>query len=451
MRNAQVKCLWASLFYMVAAITSVSATAQPVQSDQGNSSTMAKTADTLAVEPIPGQLSNSRVLTEVLQKLPLRAGESFNILQLGDSHTAGRMFTGAWRSLWQAKFGAAGRGLMAAGKPYDGYLTHGVTTGQSKGWRTSGIFGRHYQKDNPRVGLSGFTITANRAGETASLVAEQPDFFFDRFVLCGLTGPDMGSVEVTLGAQTQKFSFLAPTSAAACFAMDASAPVASALVKTLSDRQVSLTSWTSQRRAGGVMLSNLGVVGASFSHLTRADDSVVSSELQQLRPDLLVVAFGTNEGFARQANLGEIERGLIAGVERLRHLLGYDVPVLLLGPPDVLQRQQVASTAEDIGAQPSVCAPGWVVPENVTRVRDMQRAVAQRAGFAFWDWQAAMGGACASALWTEQSLQMQDHIHLTARGAVLLGEALARDLDQARITMLQRGEAGTAQPQSKPR
>lgn len=389
--------------------------------------------DMAVPRPIAGQLSNGAALMDFLQRLPPRAGDALSIVQIGDSHTAGRMFTGGWRSAWQAQYGAGGRGLMAVGKPYAGYLTLGVTTAQSKGWRTASLFGKTYQPEGPAIGLSGFTLTSVSAGETAEISADAPEFHFDRFSLCGLSGPDQGDVRILMGSEVRQLSFAAPASGVACFDVDAPQLVSSVRVESLDTKPVSLTSWSTHRRQGGITLSNLGVVGAQLAHFARNDDRVVAAELQHLRPDLLVVAYGTNEGFAKTLDLAAAEAILIAQVARLRRLLGYNVPVLLLGPPDVLRAAPVAklTTAPDAMTVPA-CANGGQVPENVTRMRDMQRNVAQNQGWAFWDWQGAMGGPCASEQWVAAGLQMKDHIHLTASGGQILGKALADDLDRAK-------------------
>ena len=63
--------------------------------------------------PVRGQLSNAAAIGSFLDQLAYPSGKSLNILQIGDSHTAGRKFTGAWRSAWQARYGSGGRGIMA--------------------------------------------------------------------------------------------------------------------------------------------------------------------------------------------------------------------------------------------------------------------------------------------------------------------------------------------------
>ena len=321
---------------------------------------------------------------------------------------------------------------MAIGSPYRGYLTLGVTTSQSSGWRTTDLFGNNASGDRPPLGLSGFTLTASSPRETASLTADTPELMFDKFFLCGLTGPSMGDVSVKLGSTEHHLSFSSEQAGAACFEVQAPSLVQSVIVETLAARPVSLTSWMTQRSTGGVILSNLGVVGARFEHFARTDDKVVEAELRQLKPDLLVVAYGTNEGFLRELDLAKVKSIIITQIARVRSLLGYDVPILLLGPPDVLKSKSRVSPADGLALIDFSCTNGMRMPENVSRVRLLQKDLANQAGFAFWDWQGAMGGPCSSVRWVANSMQMKDHVHLTATGGSLLGKALADDLERAK-------------------
>jgi hypothetical protein len=51
------------------------------------------------------------------------------------------------------------------------------------------LFDNGASGDRLPLGLSGFTLTANSPFETASLTADTPELMFDKFYLCGLTGP----------------------------------------------------------------------------------------------------------------------------------------------------------------------------------------------------------------------------------------------------------------------
>lgn len=387
------------------------------------------------IRPAQGQLRNPAAIASFLVKLPFATGSvpPLSIVQIGDSHTAGDMLTNGWRQRWQAEYGAGGRGAQAVGRPYPGYLSWGVTARQSPDWSVNALFGRQRTGDTPLLGMAGFTQTAQHAGASLSLSADSVAFQFDHFSLCGLTGPDKGVVHVAMSGTERDWSFAAATPGAACFDLTTPLPVPSVSLTTVDDRPVSLTSWESRHQAGGITLANLGVVGARLLHFTRNDDKVLGVELRHAHPDLVVIAFGTNEGFDPGLKLDEAETTMRSQIARIRSLLGRNVPILLLGPPDA------ASTRPDVAlpgmSDTATCSNGWMVPGNLARIKAMQIRLAQEMNLAFWDWQGAMGGRCTTMGWVEQGLQRGDHVHFTAEGGKRLGEALAADLDRARLDL----------------
>jgi len=137
-------------------------------------------------------LCNSEAIAPFLARLRAarpNAGAPVHIIQIGDSHTAGDNITQGWRSRLQAAHGNGGRGVLAAGKPYQGYITWGVTASQSAGWRVNATFGSRYQDGGAPLGISGFTQTVSAAGETVGVTADSPDQNFDRVILCAIAQP----------------------------------------------------------------------------------------------------------------------------------------------------------------------------------------------------------------------------------------------------------------------
>ena len=361
----------------------------------------------LALLACSAVLCNAGALAPVFERLD--AGAPVHILQIGDSHTAGDAITGAWRVRLQARYGFGGRGALAAGRPYAGYRTRGVTASQSGGWSVNAAFGPRYQAHGPWIGLSGFTQTAHSAGETLAIAADTPDQAFDRIIVCAAGREGDGTILLRIGDAEERWTPVEP----ACRTMDSEAPVMSAGIATADDREVSIASFATFRRGGGVTLSNLGVVGAHGGHLARGDDALVQAELAAWRPGLIVLAFGTNEGFSGSLTPDAYEASLRAQIARIRALAGEAVPILLLGPPDAAARRS---------GEP--CGGGWAVPRLLGAVRERQRVVARDLGLAFWDWAAAMGGRCASSVWVRDGLMRPDHVHFTQEGAARIAEML---------------------------
>jgi lysophospholipase L1-like esterase len=381
--------------------------------------------------PVPGQLSNARVLAPFLAQLAagtkVAAPKVLSILQIGDSHTAGDMVSQGLRQALQIRLGQGGRGMMPAGKPYQGYLSWGVTARQSPEWQGNALFGPQRHADGALLGFSGFTQTTSTPGATMSLTADSPATRFTRFTLCGLTGPSAGGVSVTFdGVPAEPIQFAAPSAGAACFVRVSPVPVGQVVLSTLDTGTVSLTAWETRTGANGAIVANLGVVGARVMHLARADDAVAGAEIAAARPDLVILAFGTNEGFDPALKLDETEAMMRSAVARVRAMAGPAVPILLMGPPDAGSNRPVVAQPER--PETVACANGWAIPGHLAQVRKLEQRLATTLGLAFWDWQGAMGGPCTTMAWTAAGLQRGDHVHFTREGGRLIGESLAADL-----------------------
>jgi lysophospholipase L1-like esterase len=302
-------------------------------------------------------LSNAQVLQPFFNKVA-RANapgapkaKPLHILQIGDSHTAGDMISGALRDTMQGRYGSGGRGVLAPGRPYDGYLTRGVTASMSPDWSIAADFGKGWGDGHPPLGLSAYTLTSRSEGATMALDAEATERF-DRVVLCAMAGPGAGALTIRMGDQTNRLSWSSPSARPECRTIRADTPQTHMDIVT-DGGPVTLTSWATFYDHGGIVVSNVGVVGSQLVHFGRTDDSVVAEELQTYDPDLIVLAFGTNEGFAPRVSSFEYEAILRSQIGRIRRLAG-NVPILLLGAPDALTRRSELM-ASGSGGDSSAC------------------------------------------------------------------------------------------------
>jgi lysophospholipase L1-like esterase len=362
-----------------------------------------------------------------------RGAPPVHILQIGDSHTAGDAMTGAWRELLQDRFGSGGRGVLPPGRPYDGYITRGVTASMSPGWSIGATFGKGASMPRPLLGLSGFSLTSTRSGASMALNAS-PGMMFDRFTLCAIGGPGAGTVTIAFDGEDQApLDFTTSETRPVCRTIRSGTPRAA--VTIAADRpSLTITSWATFRDDGGVVLSNLGVVGSQLAHFARTDDAVVAAELAAYEPDLIVLAFGTNEGFAPHFDPIAFEAVLRSQIARLRQLSG-DVPILLLGAPDSLSRQDALranAPGTPVACELAGARPALFAPPASAMVRAIQRRIADELGLAFWDWQARMGGPCAARGWVQREapLMRGDYVHFTTAGGTEIARRLQADLDQ---------------------
>jgi lysophospholipase L1-like esterase len=364
-------------------------------------------------------LCNAEALRLFLDKLTeFRPGEgrSLHILQIGDSHTAGDMISEAWRRRLQARFGNGGRGVLAAGRPYRGYLTWRVTAAQSAGWTVNATFGPDRSNTGSPLGLAGFTQSTQHSGETLSLSADAPDQWFDRLTICALARSGGATVRLRLGDDEESWQLEAPGTMPVCRTLDSRAPARFASLTTTDDGPISITSIATFRRSGGAIVSNLGVSGAQLSHFGRTGDAILAAELAAYRPDLVVLAFGTNEGFSPILSADEAEAVIREQVARIRRLTPVETPILLLGAPDAAMREPPPGAI--------ACGHGWFVPRLLETVRERQAALARELGLGFWNWADAMGGRCSALSWRAEGLMRADHVHFTRAGGERIGALL---------------------------
>jgi lysophospholipase L1-like esterase len=362
----------------------------------------------------------------------LPGAPSVEILQLGDSHSAGDAISGGWRDLLQARYGTAGRGVLPPGSPYWGFLPRQVRVAQTGAWKVEATFGHDAASDGGAVfGMSGYRLTATAAGASFTLSAD-PQAQFDRVVVCGLTAPGAGAYSVSWPTGSSVVS-LEGAEGVDCHAFEA--PVLASDVQVRAESApVTLISWGTFR-GGGVSVSNLGVVGAQLRHFARADDIALARELAIYAPDLIVLEFGTNEGFGGRFDAASYESVLRAQIVRLRRL-SHETPILVLGAPDAeTHRPELRHNASqgDGSAAAGFEAAGWYPPPALEEIRRIQKRVALAEGAAFWDWNAAMGGAGAAVEWAARQppLMRKDHVHYTAEGGSEVARRLEADLDAA--------------------
>jgi lysophospholipase L1-like esterase len=153
----------------------------------------------------------------------------------------------------------------------------------------------------------------------------------------------------------------------------------------------------------GVVLDAIGIDGARVATALAWDAPSFEAELAERDPELIVLAYGTNEAFdAVRVDRYELE------LERLLARFRRGAPnadCVILGPPDALARDG---------------SPVRRVPE----ISVAYASVARRSGCAFISQLALMGGFGSFSTWANlrPPLAFSDGLHLTRRGYQRLGE-----------------------------
>ncbi len=156
----------------------------------------------------------------------------------------------------------------------------------------------------------------------------------------------------------------------------------------------------------GVVLDTAGIDGARVATALAWNAEAWQAELRDRSPDLLVIAYGTNEAFDRGApeKYGPELEELVG---RARTAVP-GLPCFILGPPD--------SASRSGGSEPRV----W----EITRV---QEAAAAKLGCQFVSLARSMGGEGSFETWMQEEppLARRDRIHFTVDGYERQGELLS--------------------------
>jgi lysophospholipase L1-like esterase len=350
--------------------------------------------------------------------------EPLRIIQIGDSHTAADGFTGYMRELLQQRFGAVGRGWLPAGIPFKYYDPRLVAVAETN-WRHLGPAAA----EGLPLGLDAVLAESQGRDARMTLASTEPAGF-DRLAIEFLAEPGGAPLSVRIDDRPPlRVPTAAPSMRAKCAAIPLRGAAHRIELAATGKQPVRLIGWSTERRGAGILYENHGTIGARIGLLAQMNSDTVGYELADRRPALLVVAFGTNEGFDDTLDLEQYAARFRDAVDMLRRHAP-SAAILVVGPPDGNRLdpscpRDGASCADD---QATPCA--WHVPPNLRAVREIQRRVATVRGWAFWDWSAAMGGACSmhGLAARDPPWAFPDHVHLTRLGANASAEVLYFDL-----------------------
>jgi lysophospholipase L1-like esterase len=253
---------------------------------------------------------------------------------------------------------------------------------------------------------------------------------FDKFAVEFLTQPHGSAFTVQVDAgEPVRVSTAAAQAAIFRFDLPLDHPARRVELRTAGRPPVDLLGWAVERRGPGIIYENHGTIGATVDILTQMTPEAVSYELTVRRPALIVVAFGTNEGFADNLDIERYTGRFRAAVAELQRRAP-QAAILVLGTPDA-NRVAHGCEAARCGSAAGECT--WAEPPKLAGVRDAQRRIARESGWAYWDWFQAMGGACSidRMAGADPALAMPDHVHLNKTGYQGIADTLFGDVMDA--------------------
>jgi lysophospholipase L1-like esterase len=332
-----------------------------------------------------------------------------HVLWLGDSHTNADFLSGSVRGALRDSFGDGGPGFVRIGtKPY---RHEGVKTGRDGAWNVDpDPPARRALQDDGVFGLSGTRAVPDSGASFSVQVSAPPgaEAELARFELSYVLPAD-ASFSVELGGKKQRVDAKTPADVAASGIahLALTAPLGSQLLLAQARGAPRLFGVSIERSVKpGVVLDTLGIDGARLETPLAWNEAAFVEEVARRAPELLVIAYGTNEAFdaLRVDKYGPQLAELVGRVRRAAP----QVSCLVLGPTD---------------------AP--LGDGSVPRVAEVS-AVLQKAapalGCSFVSLQQLMGGqgSFAVGMKAKERLAQLDKLHLTPKGYQELGGALAK-------------------------
>ena len=357
-----------------------------------------------------------------------QARKSLSILQIGDSHTAADLFTGMVRQILQEKFGQGGIGYVNVGTPHPGVRSSLLKLTASSGWSYEDI--RRSARPGA-FGLSGFNASTSREGEVLTFASDSPARY-SAIEIEAQTDPDAGSVVIEIDdVPVLAASLAAATAGPRILEVRPTAGKASfrrLVVRTGEAKPVAISAVGIFREGTGVTYSSIGYPGATVDLLARFPEKRFVDGLRRLAPDVVVLAFGTNEGFDANLDPAAYRERYVSAIRAIRQALPH-ARLVMVGPPQGERPVTACKPAEgrpcpatDPSAEPPAATERQDTcpqrPPQLDQVREVQLRLAKAERIPFWDWWAIMPAGCGASLWaaTDPALMSKDRVHFTKAG-----------------------------------
>lgn len=333
-------------------------------------------------------------------------GAVARVLYYGDSIVASDFVTGQLRRRLQSRFGDAGHGYALIANAWPGWFHIDVARAASSEWHVSTCVGPYAEDGIYGLGCASFQAHSKGVWSTIG-TAELAEWgrSVSKFELEFLKQPGGGTLTLTVDDGKSRELSTDGEKALAWESVLVPDGAHKLTLRTLDDKPVRLFGVRMERDVPGITLSACGITGARARFLDKQDDEQFAAILKAAKPDLVVLAFGSNE----------ITDGTMVSMESYRETLSAvmaqvekavpEAARMLAGPPDM-----ASSNPSQGRSRPMV----HFITEN-------QKKVTAERGWAFWDQYRAMGGGGSMWSWIQAGLGSPDMFHPTGQGGTVLG------------------------------
>ncbi|MDJ0766175.1 MAG: GDSL-type esterase/lipase family protein [Myxococcota bacterium] len=337
------------------------------------------------------------------------------VLHYGDSHTAAETLCTSIRRELQQRFGDGGRGFVLLGRPWRWYAPDDVIIDARGTWRPlRHTLAEDSDRQDGRYGVAGIAVETGEKASVSRIATVPGEGFGDRMSsvdIFFLKRPGGGAFSIHVdGVRKGTVSTARRRIGSGFFRLRFPEGNHELEIRVKAGEEVRFFGAAIENDGPGVVYDTLGINGAFFFTPLNWDASLIEEQVGRRNPDLIIAMYGTNDADARHLTTKVYTDLVKRAISRLREGAPR-AACLILGPPD-----------RDMGL------PVGVKSAHLTRIIDVQQAVADEVGCAFIDIQELMGGPGSYEIWRRRGLAKSDGVHFTPTGYALLGELIAGQL-----------------------
>ena len=364
----------------------------------------------LPAVPVEGAPDVVRRIREVLARAATRP---VRVAMWGDSLTAADRLPSALRRALQATYGDAGRGFVLPAAPWPAWNPVDLERCSTGLWHAESERTATARKDG-LYGPGGVSLEASEA-EATSWMQTPAGLSVSRFEVAYLAQPGGGRLRAQVDSEPPLMvATAADTVGPGLLRLDVPDGRHRLTLTVVGDGPVRIFGVTLDRDTPGVVVDGMGVGGSTAGDWAKWSEPLMAPFLARRPPELVLLAYGTNDSAANKMTPDRYRAELRAQLETMRRQLP-DAACVLVTPAD--RGQKV------IGTTFAVWSPlDWVIR--------IQEEEAPAFGCATWSMRRAMGGVGSAFGWrlAQPPLMGADLLHPTPAGYEELGRRLAAAL-----------------------
>lgn len=323
----------------------------------------------------------------------------------GASHTASDQYTGLLRERLQARYGDGGWGFFSPARPFSLYERRDLVLRSASG--VHGVAIRGADRARGAYGRAGVALDLD-AGAHGSVrpVSDAPSVA--HVEAWAMTQPGGGRLDLEAGATIRGVETDAAVPAPIYLALDVP-PGPHGVAFSATNGPVRLFGLLAESGTPGVIVESFGVPGARARDQLLWDSEVFVEHVSRSPPDLVVVAYGTNESAEGESShpVADVAGELREVIARLRRGAP-TAACLVMGPSDrPIERDGVFEPRA-----------------RTSRLNEAFREAAHTEGCGFFDLLAFQGGPGSMVEWVARGWGLGDHVHMTDEGHERLAEVL---------------------------